>query len=93
MDLQEKFAAIVQKFERIRRHGREATRQAENLFQTLLTYAFRGELWIVFYSPNGLWSDSFWFAFENFAGRYGFTEDELDFIINYDIKYRMGRED
>ena len=26
------------------------------------------------------------------AGHYGFTEEELDFIINYDIKYRMGRE-
>ena len=25
------------------------------------------------------------------AGHYGFTEEELDFIINYDIKYRMGR--
>ena len=24
--------------------------------------------------------------------RYGFTEEELDFIINYDIKYRMGDE-
>nr|HRO43451.1 DUF433 domain-containing protein [Flavipsychrobacter sp.] len=24
------------------------------------------------------------------AGHYGFTEEELDFIINYDIKYRMG---
>ena len=23
---------------------------------------------------------------------YGFTEEELDFIINYDIKYRMGKE-
>jgi len=23
---------------------------------------------------------------------YGFTEEELDFIINYDIKYRMGTE-
>lgn len=23
---------------------------------------------------------------------YGFTDKELDFIINYDIKYRMGRE-
>jgi hypothetical protein len=22
----------------------------------------------------------------------GVTEEELDFIINYDIKYRMGRE-
>jgi len=24
------------------------------------------------------------------AQEYGFTEEELDFIINYDIKYRMG---
>ena len=23
---------------------------------------------------------------------YGFTDEELDFIINYDIKYRMGDE-
>lgn len=27
-----------------------------------------------------------------FAKHYGFTEEELDFIINYDIKYRMGDE-
>jgi hypothetical protein len=26
------------------------------------------------------------------AEHYGFTEEELDFIINYDIKYRMGKE-
>ena len=26
------------------------------------------------------------------VGHYGFTEEKLDFIINYDIKYRMGRE-
>ncbi|MEI6634281.1 MAG: hypothetical protein WCP22_10755, partial [Chlamydiota bacterium] len=26
------------------------------------------------------------------AKHYGFTEEELDFIINYDIKYRMGQE-
>jgi len=26
------------------------------------------------------------------ARHYGFTEEEMDFIINYDIKYRMGRE-
>ena len=26
------------------------------------------------------------------AKHYGFTEEELDFIINYDIKYRMGTE-
>ena len=24
---------------------------------------------------------------------FGFTSEELDFIINYDIKYRMGQED
>ena len=24
------------------------------------------------------------------ADHYGFTEDELDFIVNYDIKYRLG---
>ena len=27
------------------------------------------------------------------AQHYGFTEEELDFIINYDIKYRMGQEE
>jgi hypothetical protein len=26
------------------------------------------------------------------AAHYGFTDEELDFIVNYDIKYRMGRE-
>ena len=26
------------------------------------------------------------------AKHYGFTEEEQDFIINYDIKYRMGSE-
>ena len=26
------------------------------------------------------------------AGLYGFTEEELDFILNYDIKYRLGRD-
>jgi len=25
------------------------------------------------------------------AQHYGFTDEELDFIINYDIKYRVGR--
>lgn len=25
------------------------------------------------------------------AEHYGFTEAELDFIINYDMKYRMGK--
>ena len=27
-----------------------------------------------------------------FAKHYGFTDEELDFIINYDIKYRMGQD-
>lgn len=44
LPLQEKFAEIVQKFERVRRQQREATRQAEHLFQTLLHRAYRGEL-------------------------------------------------
>jgi hypothetical protein len=26
------------------------------------------------------------------AEHYGFTDEELDFIINYDIKYRISRE-
>ena len=26
------------------------------------------------------------------AEHYGFTHEELDFIINFDVKYRMGRE-
>jgi hypothetical protein len=26
------------------------------------------------------------------AEHYSFTEEELDFIINYDIKYRIGKE-
>ena len=27
------------------------------------------------------------------ACHFKFTEEELDFVINYDIKYRMGQED
>ena len=27
------------------------------------------------------------------AQHYGFTDEELDFIINYDIKYRMGKDE
>jgi hypothetical protein len=26
------------------------------------------------------------------ARHYGLSEEELDFVINYDIKYRLGRE-
>jgi type I restriction enzyme, S subunit len=42
--LQEKFAQIVQRFERLRAQQRESDRQAEHLFQTVLHRAFRGEL-------------------------------------------------
>jgi type I restriction enzyme S subunit len=44
LPLQEKFAQIVQKYERFRTQQREAERQTEHLFQTLLYRAFRGEL-------------------------------------------------
>ena len=44
LPLQEKFAQIVQRFERLRVQQREADRQAEHLFQTILHRAFRGEL-------------------------------------------------
>jgi hypothetical protein len=30
---------------------------------------------------------------QTLAKYYGFTVDELDFIINYDIKYRMGADE
>jgi type I restriction enzyme S subunit len=40
--VQEKFARIVQQFERLRAQQREAERQAEHLFQTLLHRAFGG---------------------------------------------------
>ena len=26
------------------------------------------------------------------GGHYGFTAEELNFILNYDIKYRLGRD-
>jgi len=42
--LQQKFARIVQQHERLRAQQREATRQAEHLFQTLLHRAFDGEV-------------------------------------------------
>ena len=38
--------------------------------------------------PSRLMSPTHHFALQ--AKHYGFTEEELDFIINYDIKYRMG---
>ena len=44
LPLQQKFARVVQQFERLRAQQREAERQAEHLFQTLLQRAFRGEM-------------------------------------------------
>jgi type I restriction enzyme S subunit len=44
MPLQEEFAHIVHKLGRLHAQQREAERQAEHLFQTLLHRAFRGEL-------------------------------------------------
>jgi len=44
LSLQETFAQIVQRYERLRTQQREAERQAEHLFQTVLHRAFRGEL-------------------------------------------------
>ena len=44
LPLQQQFAHIVHQFERLRAQQREAERQAEHLFQTLLHQAFRGEL-------------------------------------------------
>jgi type I restriction enzyme S subunit len=38
------FQIAIHKFERLRTQQREAQRQAEHLFQTLLRRAFRGEL-------------------------------------------------
>ncbi len=42
--LQERFAAIAQRHERLRGQQRKALRQAEQLFGALLGRAFRGEL-------------------------------------------------
>lgn len=44
LQLQQQFAEVVHKLERLRAQQEEAARQAEHLFQTLLQRAFRGEL-------------------------------------------------
>jgi hypothetical protein len=31
-------------------------------------------------------------TFRVFAQHYGFTDAELDFIINYDLKYHLGKD-
>lgn len=44
VELSEEKFEIVHRFERLRARQREAERQVEHLFQTLLHRAFRGEL-------------------------------------------------
>ena len=44
LDLQPERAAVETAFQQLRAQQREAERQAEHLFQTLLHRAFRGEL-------------------------------------------------
>jgi type I restriction enzyme, S subunit len=44
LSLQQKFADVVRRFERLRAQQREAERQAEHLFQTLLHHAFKAEV-------------------------------------------------
>jgi len=44
LPLQQQFAHVVHRFERLRAQQREAERQAEHLFQALLEGAFRGEV-------------------------------------------------
>jgi hypothetical protein len=34
----------------------------------------------------------FWLIVSERSKHFGFTEEELDFIINYDIKYRMDQD-
>jgi type I restriction enzyme S subunit len=50
LSLQQQFVRVVHQFERLRAQQREAERQGEHLFQTLLHRAFRGEL----EDPKGL---------------------------------------
>ena len=44
LPLEQQFVRIVQQSERLRAQQREAERQAEHLFQTLLQRAFGGEV-------------------------------------------------
>ena len=76
---------------------KELTRLAENLETDLLRNAIKYEIRS---KTRGI---SQTFKYQNseakpilddidrvLAQHYGFTNEELDFIINYDIKYRMG---
>jgi hypothetical protein len=45
---------------------------------------FNGNFMQVFYIDESGCADAV-------AGHHGFTPKELDFILNYDIKYRLGR--
>ena len=70
---------------------------ASALMQDLKLHAYRKE---AYYATTGqVVYDEFYPRFSKpiideidrvLARHYGFTDQELDFIINYDIKYRMG---
>jgi hypothetical protein len=71
---------------------------SERLMEDYRKHAFRKE---AFYKATGkVVYDEFYPKYSKpiideidrvLAKHYGFTDEELDFIINYDIKYRMGR--
>lgn len=61
----------------------------ENSYMKFLTYQKHGEMNVQMFLPR-LSKPIIDKIDQVLARHYGFTEEELDFIINYDIKYRMG---
>ena len=80
----------------------ELSRNFMNLAKNLVDDEERNKERVVYQKKSGkVEYDQYWVAGskpiidkidELLAKHYGFTEEELDFIINYDIKYRMGGE-
>ena len=78
----------------------ELSRNFMNLAKNLVDDEERNKERVVYQKKSGkVEYDQYWVAGskpiidkidELLAKHYGFTEEELDFIINYDIKYRMG---
>ena len=78
----------------------ELSRDFMNLAKKLVDDEERNKERVVYQKKSGkVEYDQYWVAGskpiidkidELLAKHYGFTEEELDFIINYDIKYRMG---